>query len=229
MAPGGLPPSRWTWQRLVVIAGAVVVVGLVLAAIVLATRKPAPSPPPVAVATASPSASPSPSPTDTPTPTPTPTLTPTPTSTAKITPTPPPPVQNTPTQQANLLFPGGAGPAAECGSNGTYSGCPVTSDLVPFMAQWRINHFSDPKPLCRCPADYQAPVAQQDDTLLPLGDQGNTSLAAVQITLTIAGGQEKVVVLFARQANGSWLAYDTYCDSRMNSLKAPGGTTCSTS
>ncbi len=211
------------------IGSAVLLVGLVVAAIVLATRKPAPAPTPVGVATssASPSASasasatPSPSPTLTPNPTATPTAHPT--ATATPTPPPPPP-QNTPTEQANLLFPASG---SECGGSGNYAGCPVTSDLVTNANRWRSNHPAAPEPLCRCPSTYASPFAQQDGTLLPPGDQGNPNLAAVQVSLSIPpAGPEKMVVLFARQANGSWLAYDTYCDNRMNSLTAGAPTTC---
>lgn len=221
---GGTPPSRWTWQRLLLIAGAVVVVGLVVAAVVLATRKPPPSPTPSAVATASASASPSPSPSASPTATPTaapkPTATPRPTATATPTATPIP--QNTPTQQADLLFPSSG---SECGSNGTYTGCPVTSGLVDAANQWRSHHASSPQPLCRCPSTYSSTFAQQNDTLLLAGDQGNPDRAAVQVSLTIPSGTENMVLLFSRQ-NGAWIATDTYCDSPMNRLTAGAPTTC---
>ncbi len=226
MAPGGLPPSRWTWQRLVVIAGAVVVVGLVLAAIVLATRKPAPSPTPQAIVTPSASASASPSPSDTPTPSPTPTATAPPTATPKPTPTATLTPQNTPTQQAGLLFPAnGSGTGSECGANGTYTGCPVTSHLIGAANQWRSHNASTPQPLCRCPSTYSSAFAQQNDTLLPPGDQGNPDRAAVQVSLTLSSGTENMVVLFVRQG-GTWLADDTYCGSRMNTLSSGAPTTC---
>ena len=219
VAPGGGgPPSRWTWQRIVVIAAAVVVVGLVVAAIVLATRKPPPAPNPTAVATAS--ASPSPSPTETPTPTPTPTPTRTPTPKATATPTAIP--QNTPTQQAQLLFPSSG---SECGSNGTYAGCPVTSDLVSSAMRWRNNNPSTPEPLCRCASTYSSPFAQQDDMLLPPEYQGQPNYAAVQVTLTIPSKQEQMVVVLVMQG-GVWSAFDTYCGTPQNRLSAGSPTTC---
>ncbi|MDQ6846752.1 MAG: hypothetical protein M3019_04100 [Candidatus Dormibacteraeota bacterium] len=222
VAPGGPPPSRWTWQRLVVIAGAVVVVGLVVAAVVLATRKPAPSPTPQAIVTPSASASASPSPSDTPTPSPTPPATAPPTPKPTATPTP----QNTPTEQAGLLFPAnGSGSGSECGANGTYSGCPVTSHLIYAANQWRAHNVSAPQPLCRCPSTYSSPFAQQNDTLLPPGYQGNPDHAAVQVSLTLSSGTENMVVLFVRQG-GTWLADDTYCGSRMNTLSSGAPTTC---
>lgn len=35
-----------------------------------------------------------------------------------------------------------------------------------------------------------------------------------------------MVVLFARQAGGSWLAFDTYCGNPQNRLGAKGATSC---
>ncbi len=225
VGPDGVPPSGWTWQRWAVVASAVVVVGLVIAAIVLANRKPSSSPPPTAgvTASASESASPSPSPSDTPTPSPTPTATPTPTPTPTPHPTPTPVPANTPTQQAQLLFPTGG---SECGSNGNYTGCPVTSGLRTAAQQWRSAHPGT-QPLCRCPSTYSSPFAQQNDTLLPPGDQGNSDRAAVNVSLTIPGGIENMVVLLSRQS-GAWIATDTYCDSRMNTLSSGAPATCMT-
>ena len=220
VGPGGVPPSsRWTWQRWLVIASAVVVVGLVVAAIVLANRKPSSSPP-SAVVSASPSASPTPSPSDTPSPTPTPTPTPTPRPSPTATPVP----QNTPTQQANLLFPGSG---SECGSNGTYTGCPMTSGLVTAANQWHSTHPAAQEPLCRCASTYSSPLAQQNDTLLPPVDQQNPDRAAVSVTLTIPRGMEIMVVLLSRQS-GAWIATDTYCDTQMNTLTSGAAMTCST-
>jgi hypothetical protein len=194
---------------------------LVIAAIVLANRKATPSAPPVAGATASPSASPSPSPTDTPTPSPTPTATPTPTAHPTATATLVP--QNTPTQQAQLLFPASG---SECGSNGTYAGCPVTSDLINAANRWRAAHAAQPQPLCRCASTYSSPVAQQNDTLRLPGDQSNPDRAAVQVSLTISSGTETMVVLFSRQG-GAWIATDTYCATQSgNRLTSGSPTTC---
>ena len=220
IGPDGVPPSRWTWQRWLVIASAVVVVGLVLAAVVLATRKPSSSPTPTAVVSASPSASPSPSPSDTPTPTPTATPTPTPHPTPTATAVP----QNTPTQQAQLLFPTSG---SECGSNGTYNGCPVTTDLASAAGRWRVSNPASPQPLCRCPSTYSAAAAQRNDGLLLAGDQGHSDRAAVQVSVTISSGTETMVVLFALQGGG-WIATDTYCDNPQNRLTSGAPTTCAT-
>ena len=204
------------------IAAAIVVVGLVLAAVVLATRKPSSSPP-SAVVTASPSASPSPSPTDTPTPTPTPT--PSPTPTPHPTPTATAVSQNTPTQQAQLLFPASG---SECGSNSTYNGCPVTNDLANAAGQWHAKNPSASQPLCRCASTYSSPVFQRDDRLLPAGYQGQSGRAAVQASLTLSGGTENIVLLFMQQGDRSWVATDTYCDNPQNRLTAGAPTTCAT-
>jgi hypothetical protein len=182
----------------------VVVVGLVVAAIVLANRKP--------------SASPSPSPSDTPSPTPTPT--PTPTVTAHPTPTPVP--SNTPTQQAQLLFPTSG---SECGSNGTYNGCPVTTDLASAAGRWRSTHAAAQEPLCRCASTYSSPFAQQNDTLRLTGDQNNPDRAAVQVSLTLPSGTETMVVLLSLQGGG-WIATDTYCDDPQNRLTSGTPITC---
>jgi hypothetical protein len=116
----------------------------------------------------------------------------------------------------------------ECGGNGNYSGCPVTQALIDAANQWRHNHNpSAPAPLCRCPVNYATPVAQQDDTLLPAGDQGNPNMGAVQVQLSFPpNSHETMVVLFSRQGNGTWLAVDTYCGNPQNRLGAAGATSC---
>ncbi len=151
------------------------------------------------------------------------------TATATAAPTPAPtaapPLPKTPAQQAAILYPASG---SACGHNGNYAGCPVTPQLVDAANQWRTNHNpSSPEPLCRCPVTYSSPQATQDDSLLPPGSQGNPAFAAVTVRLHFdATHYEDMVVLFNRQPDGSWLAYDTYCDDRMNSLGAAGATGC---
>jgi hypothetical protein len=212
--PGaGVPPER-PWVRWALIALGVVAVALVILAIILVTRPPK-SAPPQAVATATPSPSASPTPTATPAPTPTPTPTP------KPTPTPAP---LTPTQQANLLFPTSG---TECGANGDYSGCPVTTNLITDATRWRSAQPSTRVPLCRCQSTYSSPVATEDKTAIPAGDQGNPSFDAVDVTLVrTPGGNQTMVVVLVRQGNGTWLADDTYCDNPQNRLSAGNPQTC---
>jgi hypothetical protein len=115
----------------------------------------------------------------------------------------------------------------ECGGPGHYSACPVTPALIAAANAWISNHSpSPPAPLCRCPVNYASVSAAQNDTLLPAGYQGNTSMAAVQVQLSFPPKSETMVVLFARQANGTWLAFDTYCGNPQNRLGAPGATSC---
>ncbi len=103
----------------------------------------------------------------------------------------------------------------------------MTSALVAAANAWISNHSpSPPAPLCRCPVNYASVSAAQNDTLLPVGDQGNPSMAAVQVQLSFPPRSETMVVLFARQANGTWLAFDTYCGNPQNRLGAPAATGC---
>jgi hypothetical protein len=214
--PGTGVPGRpwWHWAA---IAGGALVVALVILAVVLATRTPQ-APAPVAIATPSPTVTASPTTAPTPTATPGPTPTPTPSPTAA-------PLPKTPAQQAALLYPSGG---VECGSpGGHYSSCPVTPALIAAANAWIANHSpSPPAPLCRCPVSYASVLATQNDTLLPAGDQGNTNLAAVEVHLSFPPKSETMVVLFARQADGTWLAFDTYCGNPQNRLGAPAATSC---
>ncbi len=151
-----------------------------------------------------------------------------PSATPVVTAAPPPtvvPVSNTPAQQAAVLFPASG---SACGSGGVYSSCPVTSALITAANQWRTNHNpSSPEPLCRCPVLYATPTFVQDDGQLPPGYQGQTDKAAVVVSLNFPpSGHEQMVVLFARQSNGTWLAFNTYCNSRLNTLDASGATSC---
>jgi hypothetical protein len=65
-------------------------------------------------------------------------------------------------------------------------------------------------------------------TLTPLGGQAGSTTAAVQVGLQLSPSKrETIVVLFALQADGSWLADDTYCNSDpANRLSAPAPTRC---
>jgi hypothetical protein len=210
--PGGTAPPGRPWWHWAVLAGGLLTVALVILAIVLVTRAPS-AVTPVAMASPSPTVTPSPTPTPVPTPTPTPTATPTVA-----------PLTGTPAQQAALLYPAGG---IECGATGNYSACPVTQALINAAKAWIQNHSpSSPAPLCRCPVTWASAFAQQDDLLLPAGDQGNNNLAAVQVQLSFPPKGETMVVLFARQANGTWLAFDTYCGSPQNRLSAAAPTSC---
>ncbi len=121
-----------------------------------------------------------------------------------------------------------SGSGSECGGNGVYSGCPVDNNLIVAATQWRTNHNpSSPAPLCRCPVNWSAQAIVRDDSLLPAGYQGNHSWAAVQVQLSFPpSSSETMVVIFALQSNGTWLANDTYCDNPQNRLGAPGATSC---
>ncbi len=213
---GGSSRKAWLW------AGGIVLLALATAAFVfwLATRN-NPSSTAAAtpvVATSSPTSSAKSSSTAFPSPT----ATPAPSNTPAPTAAPPP---KTPTEQAALLFPGSG---SACGSTGNYANCPVTPQLTDAANQWRSNHApSSPEPLCRCPVDYVNPSYTHDDSLLPVGDQGNPQDAAVAVRLFFdATHYEDMVVLFAEQPSGAWLAFDTYCDSRSNSLGAAGAQVC---
>ncbi len=160
-----------------------VVIGLVLAAFILATRKPPPDVTSSTVPTASASASPSATPTDVSTPSPSSTATSSPSS-APPTATPVPP--NTPVQQAALLYPG---TGTECGGNGLYSGCPVDNNLVVAATAWRSNHGAGAAaPLCRCSDTWIGQAIGRNDALLPVGLRGNRSWAAVTVQLSFSPG-----------------------------------------
>jgi hypothetical protein len=212
--PGGAggPAASRPWLLWAGIALGLVAAALVILAIILATRSP--SPPPVAVTTPTPSPSPSPLATPVPTLPPTPVPTPTPA---------PPPL--TPAQQARVLFPAGG---TECGAAGDYAACPVTVQLIANATRWRSAQPSTPLPLCRCQSTYSSPVARENRGSIPAGDQGNPNIDAVDVALTLSpSGKETMVVLFGRQSNGSWQAYETYCTNPQNRLSAGSPQPCS--
>lgn len=216
LPPAGTPPRR-PWLRWAAIALGVVTAALVILAIILVVR-PAPSAP-SAVATLPPS----PAATDTPLPTVTPTPTPAPTAAPTLLPTP---VPNTSAQQAAILFPAGG---TECGADGVYTGCPVTNALVAGATRWRSQQPSSPVPLCRCHSTYSSPVVTENRGDVLAGNQGDPNFDAVDVALTLTpGGNETMVVLFNRQSDGTWLAYDTYCGGGdpHNRLSAGAPTTC---
>lgn len=202
-------------------------IAVVVLAVVLVTRPPR-SPAPLGIATPSATASVSPSSSITDSSAPTATTTPptaTPTRAATAPPVTSPPTSTTPAEQAALqLYPAGV----ECGFNGDYGGCPVTQDLTNAAGQWRNTHGpTPPAPLCRCLGSYDSTFVQQDDKLLPLGNQGDQSMAAVQVQLSFPSNRhETLVVLFKRQSNGSWRAVDTYCGDTKNLLGAANATSC---
>jgi hypothetical protein len=213
--PPGASPQR-QWLRWAAIALGVVTAALVILAIILVVL-PAPSPPTGLTQVPSPSATTTPLPTDTPPPTPTATPAPTPT------PAPPP---NTSAQQAAILFPGSG---TECGANGVYAGCPVTNDLVAAATRWRSHHPNSPVPLCRCQSTFSSPQVTENKGDVLVGNQGDSSFDAVDVVLSLTGaGNETIVVLFHRQSDGAWLAYDTYCGGGdpHNRLSAQAPTTC---
>lgn len=117
---------------------------------------------------------------------------------------------------------------SECGASGDYTGCPVTVDLITSATRWRVANPQAPEPVCRCRGPYVAPGYVEDRSAVEPGFQGMPGFDAVDVHLTrLPGGPESIVLQFQRQADGTWLVFDTVCLGQpQNRLSAGAPQTC---
>lgn len=116
----------------------------------------------------------------------------------------------------------------ECGAGGDYTGCPVTTDLITSAMRWRAANPQVPEPVCRCAGAYSSPSYAEDRSAVQSGFQGLPGYDAVAVHLTrTPGGPETMILQFQRQADGTWLVFDTNCAGQpQNRLSAGAPQTC---
>lgn len=108
-------------------------------------------------------------------------------------------------------------------SAGQYTHCPVDASFLAELDQ-SPKHMPGVEQLCRClgagSSDYDSPTYTRDDSLVPVGYQGNASWAAVDVRLHLGPSGFEHMVVVVTIVKGRWLADDTYCDNPQNRYSA---------